>query len=94
MNIEIDKKDNNQNIHIEKQTEKDGVFYVQIEMVQKTQEIPKSFRLKWRVPAVDCYSVWSPQMNNRGLGPNWSKKRTNSRLATWMPLHSVLSGCG
>ena len=94
MNIEIINEYDNQNIYIDKQTEKDGVFYIQINVVQKNEEIPKKFRLKWRIPAIDCYSVWSPQMNNRGLGPNWSKKRTNSRLATWMPLHSVLSGCG
>lgn len=94
MNIEIVNQDKNQNIYIEKQTEKDGVFYIQIKMVQENEEVPKSFRLKWRVPAIDCYSVWSPAGNSLGLGPNWSKRKTNSRLATYMPLHTVLSNCG
>lgn len=77
------------------QTEKGGVLYVEVKMTLPKSDYPKKFSIHWDFPIHDCYSVWSPSIKTgRQLGPNWGKRTTNSRLAAWMPLHTILSATG
>lgn len=76
--------------------EKGGVYYADISYSTQKSEIPQSFRIDFTVPDIDCYSVFSPCLSGTTLhkGPNWRKRVTNSRLASGMPLHSVVSARG
>ena len=75
--------------------EQDGVLFLSVKMQMETAAVPEKFTVRWKQPCVDCYSVWSPALRTaRQLGPNWSKRRTESRLACWMPLHGVVSLSG
>ena len=69
-----------------------GIIYVDVRLTLDTQSIPKSFKIRWSFPDIDCYSVWSPSLkSDRYLAPNWSKRTTKSRLASWMPVQSLVS---
>lgn len=91
MKFEIVNKNNQRDVVIEKQIETDGILHIHIKMTQSNAEIPQPFTLKWKFPVHDCYSVWTPDIKTRELGPNWKKRTTSSRLATWMPLHTIVS---
>lgn len=95
MDFKIANTNQNMVINIAGQYEKDGVLYVDINMNQPKAEVPEKFMIEWKIPMADCYSIWSPDIRNgRGLGMNWSRRTTNSRLANWMPLHTCLSKSG
>ena len=56
---------------------------------------PIKFSISWKIPAIDVYSVWSPSVReSHSLQPNWSMRTTRSRLASWMPLHQIISADG
>lgn len=75
--------------------EQDGILFLAVKMQMDTAAVPEKFTVRWKQPCVDCYSVWSPSLRTaRQLGPNWSKRHTESRLACWMPLHGVVSLSG
>ena len=64
-------------------------------MELKEAAVPERFRIFFSIPDVDIYSVWSPLVRyDRYLGPNWRKRTTTSRLASWMPLHALVSANG
>ena len=76
-----------------------GIEYYEVKAVYPEERIPEPFKVKFSVPHVDIYSVWSPSWFHssrfdRRLGPNWSKRSTTSRLASWMPLHALVSSGG
>ncbi len=57
--------------------------------------IPKKITLDAKMPLVDCYSVWSPSIREgRTLNGTWRKRKTDARLASWMPVHQLLSRSG
>ncbi len=69
-----------------------GLTYLEISLIADEKMPLSDFRIKFSFPVIDCYSTFSPSMGfQRNLNPNWSKKVTNSHLASWMPLHSILS---
>lgn len=73
-------------------SEQDGILLIKVDMKMETEAVPEKFSVSWKQPCVDCYSVWSPSIRtDRQLGPNWSKRKTHSRLAAWMPLHGIVS---
>ncbi len=95
MELKISTQSELAKVLIEKQYEKEGILYVEIAMTQPEGTVPEKFMLEWKMPMADCYSIWSPDIRNgRGLGMNWSKRTTNSRLSNWMPLHSCLTKSG
>lgn len=69
----------------------DGVYYFDVKAEYSEPVIPEQFRIRWYVPALDTYSVWNCRGERKHLGPNWSKQKIDARLASRMPLHSVLS---
>ena len=76
-----------------------GIAYYEVKAVYPEERLPAPFVIAFAVPHVDIYSVWSPTWSNgvrfdRHLGPNWSRRSTKSRLASWMPLHGLVSVSG
>ena len=92
MNFEISGGNPQARIELVNQREENGVFYADVVMQLQEKAVPQKFKITWKLPACDCYSVWSPSLrDSRHLGSNWSKRRTEARLAAWMPLQSVIS---
>ena len=84
----------NANITLE-QLQEGSILYVTVKMTLQAPEIPEPFRIFWKWKDVDCYSVWSPSIRRgRSLGPAWGKRKTDSRLSSWMPLHQLVSLSG
>ena len=86
----------NDNAHVSLNTcEKNGIVYVDIKMTLDGESIPEKFKIRWSFPDTDCYSTWSPSLKaDRFLAPNWRKRKTESRLASWMPVQSLISMSG
>lgn len=92
MEFKISGGNNGAKIYIETTNEKDGVLFATVKMQMEKPEIPQKFTVLFKYPVVDCYSVWSPYNTGRNcLGVNWSKRATQSRLASGMPVQSVIS---
>ena len=95
MNYTINNKDENCSIVIENTRECNGVTFLDIKLAYEKEQVPTSFSLKWKFPAIDVFSTWSPDFGgSHRLLPNWSKQRTNSRLACMMPIHQLVSLSG
>lgn len=95
MNFKITGGNEGAVITIENEREENGIYLADVKMVLPKETTPELFRLEWNFPIHDCYSVWSPSNSgNRDLRPNWGKRRTDSRLAAWMPLHQIVSVTG
>lgn len=85
----------NAKIRIDEMSENDGILTFDVKMSFEKEEIPEQFTVSFSVPDIDIYSTWSPSLSfNRSLGPNWSKRKTNSRLASFMPIQSLISHGG
>ena len=70
-----------------------GVYYADIHMKLAEKAVPKKFVARsYDFSCVDCFSTWKPNYDDmRSLGASWAPKRTYSSLASWMPVHTVLS---
>lgn len=92
MDFKITGGNENASITIQNKKEEDGVLYFDVNVSMNNPEVPEKFTIMWKFPVDNCYSVWSPAINaDRHLGPNWRKRVTHSRLAEWMPLHTLVS---
>ena len=93
--FEIYCKDPQATVAISRQWEEDGLFYAELSYHTEKSVIPAEFGVKWQLPIVDHYCVWSPSIPfERHLRPNWRKSKTESRLASRMPLHGLVSATG
>ncbi len=89
--FKIYKTDNDANISISERREGEIVF---IDVDYETAELktPKQFSVFWDFFAPDSFSLFSPALRDfRGKGMDWNLKKTESRLASWMPLHCIVS---
>ena len=94
MNFNILDKKEYTSIELEK-FEKDGIYKVDVLWHSDTPIVPEKFSVRFSFASVDCYSVFSPALRNgRSLERNYFPQETNSRLASWMPLHSIVSLSG
>lgn len=94
MNFNILDKKEYTSIELEK-FEKDGIYKVDVLWHSDTPIVPEKFSVRFSFPSVDCYSVFSPALRNgRSLERNYFPQVTNSRLASWMPLHAIVSLSG
>lgn len=95
MNFIIKGGSPNAKIRIENQVERDGIITFDVKMNFDTPEIPEQFTVRFDFPSIDIYSVWSPSVRyDRFVGVTWKKKTSTSRLASWMPLHALVSADG
>ena len=89
----------NVKVTINNVSDNDGVALYELKAVYSEEQIPEKFTVTFAIPDADIYSVWSPSWTpssrfDRRLGPNWAKRASNSRLASWMPLHQLVSADG
>ena len=85
----------NAKISVENQVEKDGILTFDVSLRFDEPEIPEQFSVVFDFPSIDVYSVWSPSVRyDRFIGVVWKRKITQSRLASWMPVHSLVSADG
>ncbi|MBE6627728.1 MAG: alpha-galactosidase [Ruminococcaceae bacterium] len=82
-------------IYLDNEREKDGILLFDVHMMLENAAVPEQFCISYSIPHIDTYSVWSPSIRaERHLGPNWKKRTTESRLASWMPIHALVSATG
>lgn len=72
----------------------ENILYVRMDFNQDTEKVPDKLKIRFNFDNIDCYSTWSPKSGLRSLNPNWSKSVINSRLASWMPIQSLVSISG
>ncbi|MBR4857884.1 MAG: alpha-galactosidase [Clostridia bacterium] len=86
----------NKNACIELKQKKDGdILYLTVSMTLPSPEIPEPFRIEWNFSARDCTSTWNPSLLDiHGLAFEWGKLQIKSRLASWMPVQSLISNEG
>ena len=67
-----------------------------VEVDFPSPSVPSPIAIRWELPCNDMYILWNAggRTNIFGLSPNWSKKRSPSRLASGAPVHSLLSQSG
>lgn len=71
------------------------ILYLTINMTLPTSEIPKPFSITWNFSASDVHSTWNPSLLDiHGLAFEWSMLKVQSRLASWMPVQSLISQNG
>ena len=77
------------------ETAGDGITYLSVNFQLEEAQVPEGFQITFSTPDIDVYSVWSPSVRfDRHIGPTWMKRYTDSRFASWMPLHATLSADG
>lgn len=77
------------------ETVKDGVIFLKVDWHSDELIIPTRFGIRFRMPTADIYSTFSPSMREgRSLDRNYLPRITDARLASWMPLHQLISLSG
>ena len=71
------------------------ILFLTVNMTLPEAEISEPFFVKWEFSASDCCSTWNPSLLDiHGLAVDWSKLTVKSRLASWMPMQSIISPNG
>ncbi len=71
------------------------ILYLNVKMTLPTAEIPEKFSICWNYSASDVHSTWNPSLLDiHGLAFDWSMLTVQSRLASWMPVQSLISKNG
>ncbi|MBO5934788.1 MAG: alpha-galactosidase [Clostridia bacterium] len=71
------------------------ILYLTVNMTLPTPEIPETFSIKWNFSASDVHSTWNPSLLDiHGLAFEWGMLKLQSRLASWMPVQSLISQNG
>ena len=71
------------------------VLYLDICMEQPEAAIPQEFSVGWTMPIRQITSVWSSLGGaERQFRPQWAPNVTESRLASGMPLHTLIGADG
>lgn len=75
--------------------EKDGIYFIQVNMNLCEEKSPERLRISWDFPAIKCYSLFGPSLRGmRNLDKNWQKQESVSRFTSWMPIHTIISAEG
>ena len=71
------------------------ILYLTVSMTLSTPEIPETFSIRWNFSASDVHSTWNPSLLDiHGLAFEWGMLKVQSRLASWMPVQSLISQDG
>ena len=94
MNFTIDNENKDAKVSLEA-IEKDGIYFIQVNMNLCEEKSPESLRISWDFPAIKCYSLFGPSLRGmRNLDKNWQKQESVSRFTSWMPIHTIISAEG
>lgn len=74
----------------------EGLYFFDIKMELEEPDFPELFTVCWRIPMHDIYSTWNPTFRpeDTRVAPEWWPQITESRLASGLPVVSVLSAGG
>ena len=82
-------------IWIDNEKEENGIKYFTVHTKLSEKQVPEKFWITFSVPCIDCYSVWSPYLQqNKHLQADWAPNVTYANLASSMPVHSVIARNG
>lgn len=86
----------NKNAEIKLVENKTGdILFLNLSIKLPEKEIPEPLFIKWSFSASDCCSTWNPSLLDiHGLAFDWGKLTVKSRLASWMPVQSLISKNG
>lgn len=86
----------NKNASIKLTENKTGdILFINVSMTLPSPEIPEPFSISWYFSASDVHSTWNPSLLDiHGLAFDWSPLKVQSRLASWMPVQSLISKNG
>lgn len=71
------------------------ILFLTVNMTLPSPEIPEAFAITWNFSASDVHSTWNPSLLDiHGLAFDWGMLRVQSRLASWMPVQSLISKNG
>ncbi len=86
----------NKNAEIKISENKVGdILFLNVNMTLPSPEIPETFSIKWYYDATDIHSTWNPSLHSiHGMAFDWSMITIQSRLASWMPVQSLISYSG
>lgn len=71
------------------------IVFLNLNVKLASAEIPEPIHLTWNFSASDCVSTWNPSLLDiHGLAFDWGKLTVKSRLASWMPVQSLISKNG
>ena len=94
MNFTIDNENKDAKVSLETR-EKDGIYFIQVNMNLCEEKSPERLRISWDFPAIKCYSLFGPSLRGmRNLDKNWQKQESVSRFTSWMPIHTIISAEG
>ena len=94
MNFTIDNENKDAKVSLET-IEKDGIYFIQVNMNLCEEKSPERLRISWDFPAIKCYSLFGPSLRGmRNLDKNWQKQESVSRFTSWMPIHTIISAEG
>ena len=95
MEFQISGGNSGARIYINNERKQAGILLFDVHMELESEAVPEKFSISFSITDIDIYSIWSPNLRfDRYLGPNWRKRTTTSRLASWMPLHALVSATG
>ena len=79
-------------IWVDNETEVNGIKHFTVHAKLSEKAVPEKFSIQFKIPHIDCFSVWSPYLSHcRRLGPDWGPTTTYANIASSMPVQSVLS---
>jgi len=94
MNFKISGGNKNADIKLTENRNGD-ILYLTVNMTLPIHEIPETFSIKWNFSASDVHSTWNPSLLDiHGLAFEWGQLKVQSRLASWMPIQSLISKNG
>lgn len=94
MNFKISGGNKNADIKLTENRNGD-ILYLTVNMALPAPEIPETFRITWNFSASDVHSTWNPSLLDiHGLAFEWGQLKVQSRLASWMPIQSLISKNG
>ena len=79
-------------IWVDNETEVNGIKHFTVHAKLSEKAVPEKFSIQFKIPHIDCFSVWSPYLSHcRRIGPDWGPSTTYANIASSMPVQSVLS---
>jgi len=92
MNFSISSKMDGMTASIQKVSDNSGIALYRFTAEFDTPQIPGEITLSFSTPIIDTFSIWNPGNRfSRNIPANWGKSRIDSRLASQMPLQSLIS---
>lgn len=92
MNFSICSNNKGMTASILKISECDGISLYRFTAEFDTPQIPGEITLSFATPMIDTFSIWNPGNRfSRNIPANWGKSRIDARLASQMPLQSLVS---